>query len=63
MLRPSGLHLLMHCCCCRYGLVYAGIGWVMWREPKDVPEDLVFHINYLGTGGTGLRVLRFQNRV
>jgi len=33
----------------KYGLVYAGIGWVMWREPKDVPEDLVFHINYLGT--------------
>jgi hypothetical protein len=34
----------------RYGLVYPGIGWVIWREPADVPEDLVFHINYLGTG-------------
>jgi glutamate/tyrosine decarboxylase-like PLP-dependent enzyme len=26
------------------------MGWVLWREPSDVPEDLVFHINYLGSG-------------
>jgi glutamate decarboxylase len=25
---------------CRYGLVYAGIGWVLWREPSDVPDDV-----------------------
>eukprot|EP00877_Chromochloris_zofingiensis_P010105 jgi/Chrzof1/5348/UNPLg00813.t1 len=31
----------------KYGLVYAGVGWVLWREPDDVPEDLVFHLNYL----------------
>ena len=35
----------------------------MWREPKDVPEDLVFHINYLGTGATDIRVWGLQNRV
>lgn len=32
----------------KYGLVYAGIGWVIWREPEDLPADLVFHVNYLG---------------
>lgn len=32
----------------KYGLVYAGIGWVVWRSKDDLPEDLVFHINYLG---------------
>ncbi|KAI9075705.1 hypothetical protein K1719_042321 [Acacia pycnantha] len=32
----------------KYGLVYAGIGWVLWRTKQDLPEDLVFHINYLG---------------
>jgi glutamate decarboxylase len=30
--------------------VYLGMGWVLWREPSDVPDDLVFHINYLGSG-------------
>ncbi|XP_051140218.1 glutamate decarboxylase-like [Andrographis paniculata] len=32
----------------KYGLVYAGIGWVIWRSKEDLPEELVFHINYLG---------------
>ncbi|KAG7979706.1 hypothetical protein I3843_05G144800 [Carya illinoinensis] len=32
----------------KYGLVYAGIGWVIWRSKDDLPEDLVFHIKYLG---------------
>ncbi|KAI4313599.1 hypothetical protein L6164_026563 [Bauhinia variegata] len=32
----------------KYGLVYAGIGWVLWRTKEDLPEELVFHINYLG---------------
>ncbi|XP_010465834.1 PREDICTED: glutamate decarboxylase 5-like [Camelina sativa] len=32
----------------KYGLVYAGVGWVVWRTKDDLPEDLVFHINYLG---------------
>jgi hypothetical protein len=26
------------------GLVYAGVGWVIWREPEDLPQDLVFHV-------------------
>ena len=33
----------------KYGLVYPGVGWVVWRSEEDLPEDLVFHINYLGS--------------
>jgi glutamate decarboxylase len=32
----------------KYGLVFPGVGWVVWRTPEDLPEDLVFHVNYLG---------------
>ena len=32
----------------KYGLVYPGVGWVVWRNPDALPDDLVFHVNYLG---------------
>src|SRR3954469_18219193 len=32
----------------KYGLVYPGLGWLVFREPADLPEDLVFYENYLG---------------
>jgi len=32
----------------KYGLVYPGVGWVVWRDPSALPEDLVFNVNYLG---------------
>jgi glutamate decarboxylase len=32
----------------KYGLVYPGLGWLIFREPADLPEDLVFYENYLG---------------
>jgi glutamate decarboxylase len=32
----------------KYGLVYPGVGWVVWRDPDALPEDLVFNVNYLG---------------
>jgi glutamate decarboxylase len=32
----------------KYGLVYPGVGWVVWRDPQALPEDLVFNVNYLG---------------
>jgi len=32
----------------KYGLVYPGIGFVVWRGQEHLPEDLVFHVNYLG---------------
>jgi glutamate decarboxylase len=32
----------------KFGLVYPGMGTVVFRERSDLPEELVFHINYLG---------------
>jgi glutamate decarboxylase len=32
----------------KYGLVYPGVGWVIWRDAAALPEDLVFKVNYLG---------------
>jgi glutamate decarboxylase len=32
----------------KFGLVYPGMGTVVFREQEDLPEELVFHINYLG---------------
>ena len=32
----------------KYGLVYPGVGWVVWRDAKSLPEDLIFWVNYLG---------------
>jgi glutamate decarboxylase len=32
----------------KYGLVYPGIGWALWRDAEALPEDLVFRVNYLG---------------
>ncbi len=32
----------------KYGLVYPGVGWVVWRDQAELPDDLVFHVNYLG---------------
>ena len=32
----------------KYGLVYPGVGWVLWRHTENLPEELVFKVNYLG---------------
>ncbi|TSD99477.1 glutamate decarboxylase [Skermania sp. ID1734] len=32
----------------KYGLVYPGVGWVVWRNKSALPEELVFKVNYLG---------------
>ncbi len=32
----------------KFGLSPLGVGWVVWREQQDLPEDLVFWVNYLG---------------
>jgi len=32
----------------KYGLVYPGVGWALWRDRDCLPEELVFHVNYLG---------------
>jgi len=32
----------------KFGLAPLGVGWVVWRELSDLPEDLIFMVNYLG---------------
>ncbi|SFW58424.1 glutamate decarboxylase [Amycolatopsis australiensis] len=32
----------------KYGLVYPGVGWVVWRDQAALPAELVFNVNYLG---------------
>jgi glutamate decarboxylase len=32
----------------KYGLVYPGVGWIVWRDTDALPEDLIFWVNYLG---------------
>jgi glutamate decarboxylase len=32
----------------KYGLVYPGVGWAIWRDRGALPRDLVFDVNYLG---------------
>lgn len=32
----------------KYGLVYPGVGWVVWRSSDDLPQELIFSVDYLG---------------
>jgi glutamate decarboxylase len=32
----------------KYGLVYPGVGWVLWRDADALPDELIFKVNYLG---------------
>jgi len=32
----------------KYGLVYPGVGWVLWRHRDLLPQELVFDVDYLG---------------
>jgi glutamate decarboxylase len=32
----------------KYGLVYPGVGWAVWRNEEALPRDLIFDVNYLG---------------
>jgi glutamate decarboxylase len=32
----------------KFGLVYPGIGWLVFRDDDQLPEDLVFYEDYLG---------------
>jgi glutamate decarboxylase len=32
----------------KYGLVYPGVGWAVWRDEAALPQELVFNVNYLG---------------
>ncbi len=32
----------------KFGLSPIGVGWIVWREKEDLPEELIFNVNYLG---------------
>lgn len=32
----------------KYGLVFPGLGWIVWRDKGSLPEDLIFRVSYLG---------------
>jgi glutamate decarboxylase len=32
----------------KYGLVYPGVGWVVWRDTPALPDELIYRVNYLG---------------
>ena len=32
----------------KYGLVYPGVGWIVWRDAAALPDELIFWVNYLG---------------
>jgi len=32
----------------KFGLAPLGVGWALWRTKEDLPEDLIFYVNYLG---------------
>ena len=32
----------------KYGLVYPGIGWIIWRDKEYLPKELMFEVSYLG---------------
>ena len=32
----------------KFGLAPLGVGWILWRDASDLPEDLIFWVNYLG---------------
>jgi glutamate decarboxylase len=32
----------------KFGLAPLGVGWIIWRDASELPDDLIFHVNYLG---------------
>ncbi|MDD4594129.1 glutamate decarboxylase [Methanobrevibacter sp. UBA46] len=55
----------------KYGLVYPGIGWLIFKDKSDLPEDLIFNVNYLGglmpnyslnfSKGSGMIIAQYYN--
>jgi len=44
----------------KYGLVYAGVGWLLFREKKYLPDSLYQHYNYLGGGDKSSYSINFS---
>lgn len=36
----------------KYGLVYPGLGWIVWKDRKYLPDEMSFSVNYLGANIT-----------
>ena len=32
----------------KYGLAPLGVGWIVWRDAADLPDELIFRVDYLG---------------
>lgn len=49
----------------KFGLVYAGLGWIIFRSAKELPEHLIFELSYLGgtTKSYGLNFSRPANQM
>ena len=55
----------------KFGLVYPGLGWLIFRNTSDLPEELTFHVNYLGetmstytlnfSGGSSMMLAQYYN--
>ena len=43
----------------KFGLSPLGVGWVIWRDHADLPEEMIFWVNYLG-GNMGDIALNFS---
>ncbi len=57
----------------KYGLVYPGVGWLIMRDKSDLPEKLIFYVNYLGSEeatytlnfsrGSAMMVVQYYNLI
>lgn len=49
----------------KFGLVYPGLGWVVWKDKKHLPGAMAFSVNYLGANITqvGLNFSRPASQV
>ncbi|MEG1649586.1 MAG: pyridoxal-dependent decarboxylase, partial [Rikenellaceae bacterium] len=36
----------------KFGLVYPGLGWVVWKDKQYLPSEMAFSVNYLGANIT-----------
>ena len=45
---PSSPGKVHQCFGAKFGLAPLGVGWALWREKHDLPEEPTFNVNYLG---------------
>ncbi|MDO4551885.1 MAG: glutamate decarboxylase [Planctomycetia bacterium] len=49
----------------KYGLVYPGVGWIVWKDRRFLPEKMIFDVNYLGgkVPGMGINFSRSASQI